>query len=126
MSLFHAVVWTDHRTAQVLEFDNAHVIAHKIREHRHYTAQHGSEVRDEHAFLGDICDALEGIGEIIVTGSHTALADFRRYAEKHRPKAAERVVAYEVVDHPSDAQLVALARKHFLRHDQMTGTAPLK
>jgi hypothetical protein len=26
------------------------------------------------------------------------------------------------VDHPSDRQLVALARQYFLRHDRMTGT----
>lgn len=125
MSLFHAVVWTDHRNAQVLEFDKEHVVAHKIREHSHYTAQHGSQTRDAHEFLGAICDALDGVGEVIITGPHTALADFRHYAEKHRPKTAARVVAYEAVDHPTDNQLVALARKHFLRHDQMTGSAPL-
>jgi stalled ribosome rescue protein Dom34 len=125
MSLFHAVVWTDSRSAQILEFDNEHVIAHKIREHRHYTAQHGSEVRDEHEFLGEICDGLESVGEVIVAGSHTAIADFRHYVEKHRPKTAARVVAFEIVDHPTDKQLVALARKHFLQHDQMTGSAPL-
>jgi len=125
MSLFHAVVWTDHRTAQILEFDKEHVIAHKIREHRHYTAQHGSEVRDEHVFLGLICDALEGVGEVIITGPSTALAGFRHYAEKHRPAVAALVLAYEAVDHPTDKQLVALARRHFLPHDQMTGTAPL-
>ncbi len=125
MSLFHAVVWTDHRNAQVLEFDKEHVVAHKIREHRHYTAQHGSETRDAHEFLGAICNALDGVGEFIVTGPHTALSDFRHYVEKHRPATAARVVAYEAVDHPTDKQLVALARKHFLRHDQMTGSAPL-
>jgi len=26
------------------------------------------------------------------------------------------------VDHPSDRQLVALARQYFLRHDRMAGT----
>lgn len=125
MSLFHAVVWIDHKTAQILAFDAQHVEAHKIREHRHYTAQHGSEVRDAHIFWGEVCDGLEGIGEVIVTGSHTGIADFRRYVEKHRPHALPRLIAFEVVDHPTDPQLVALARKHFLRHDQMTGTAPL-
>jgi hypothetical protein len=125
MGLFHAVVWMDHRTAQILAFDTEHVDAHKVREHRHTTAQHGSEVRDAHIFWGEVCDGLEGIGEVIITGSHTGIADFRHYVEKHRPRLMDRLVAFEVVDHPSDHQLVALARKHFLRHDQMTGTAPL-
>jgi hypothetical protein len=121
MSTFHAVVWTDHQSAQVLQFDAEHVLAQKIRTHTYHTAQHGSAVRSEHEFFGEICDALDGIGEVLVTGSHTAIADFRHYAEKHRPHTASRIVAYEVVDHPSENQLVALARKYFLKHDRMNG-----
>ena len=117
MSLFHAVVWTDHQSAQVLQFDAEHVVAQKIRAHTHYTAQHGSTVRSEHEFFGEVCDGLDGIAEVLVTGSHTALADFRHYVDKHRPQTAPRIVAYEVVDHPSENQLVALARKYFLKHD---------
>lgn len=122
MSLFHAVVWTDHKSAQVLQFDDEHVQAQKIRSHSHHTAQHGSTVRSEHEFFADVCDALDGIGEVLLTGSRTVLADFRHYADKHRPQAAARIVGYEVVDHPSDNQLVALARKYFLKHDRMSGT----
>ncbi len=117
MTLSHAVVWTDHQTAQVLQFDAEHVRAQKIRAHVHYTRQHGSTVRSEHEFFGEVCDALGAVAEVLVTGSHTAIADFRHYADKHRPQTAARIVAYEVVDHPSDNQLVALARKYFLKHD---------
>lgn len=123
MSLFHAVVWTDHQSAQVLQFDAEHVLANKIKAHTHYTKQHGSAVRTEHEFFGAVCDALDGIAEVLVTGSNTATADFRHYADKHRPQTAARIVGYAVVDHPSDNQLVALARKHFLKHDRMAGTA---
>lgn len=125
MSLFHAVVWTDHQSARVLQFDPEHVQARKVRAHTHHTAQHGSTVRSEHEFFGDVCTALDGIPEILITGSHTAIADFRHYADKHRPQTAARIVGYEVVDHPSENQLVALARKYFLKHDQMSGTRPL-
>jgi hypothetical protein len=125
MSLFYAVVWTDHQSAQILQFDAEHVQAQKVRAHTHYTAQHGSTVRSQHEFFGEVCDALDGVAEILITGSHTAIADFRHYADKHRPQTATRIVGYEVVDHPSNNQLVALARKSFLKHDQMTGTRPL-
>ena len=54
---------------------------------------------------------LDGIAEVLVTGSNTATADFRHYAGKHKPQMAARIVSYEVVDHSSDNQLVALARK---------------
>ena len=122
MSLFHAVAFVDHQSAQVLQFDAEHVVESKVREQFHFTRQHGSGVRTEHEFFGQVCDALDGIAEVLVVGGHTGLADFRHYADKHRPLTAKRIVGYEVVDHPTENQLVALARKHFIKIDQMAGT----
>jgi len=119
MSHSHAVVWTDHQSAQLLQLDAEHLQAKKIRSHNHYTRQHGSTVRTEHEFFGEVCDALDGIAEVLVTGSRTAIADFRHYADKHRPHIAPHIVGYEVMDHPSENQLVAAARKYFLKHDRM-------
>jgi len=119
MSHSHAVVWTDHQTAQVLQFDAEHLQSKKIRSHNHYTRQHGSGVRTEHEFFGAVCDAVDSISEVLITGSHTALADFRHYVDKHRPHTASRIAAYEVVDHPSENALVAAARKYFLKYDAM-------
>lgn len=122
MSLFHAVVWIDHQKAQVLQFDAEHVQARKIKTHTHHTAYHGSTVRTEHEFFGEVCAALDGIAEVLVTGPRKGVDDFRHYADKHRPETARRVVGYEVVDHPSEAQLVAFARKYFLKYDRVAGT----
>jgi stalled ribosome rescue protein Dom34 len=121
MSNLHAVLWVDHQHAQVmhLEADSAQV--QKIKAHLHHTRQHGSKVRTEHEFFGEVCDALVDIKEILVTGSHKAQADFRHYVDKHRPALAPRIAGWETVDHPSDGQLVALARKFFLAHDRMAG-----
>ena len=123
MSLFHAVAFVDHQSAQVLQFDSEQVQEHHVHAHSRQTRQHGSVVRSEHEFFGEVCDALDGIAEVLVTGGHTGLADFRHYADKHRPQTAARIVGYEVVDHPSDKQLVALARKHFVKFDRMAGTS---
>jgi phage tail sheath gpL-like len=68
-----------------------------------------------------VCDALPGIREVLVAGSRTAQADFKHYVEKHRPAVGAQIVGYETVDHPSDNQLVALARAVFLKHDRMAG-----
>jgi hypothetical protein len=122
MSLFHAVAFVDHQSAQVLQFSADHVVERKLHEHLHFTRQHGSSVRSEHEFFGEVCDALDGIAEVLVVGGHTGLADFRHYVDKHRPLAAKRIVGYDVVDHPTENQLVALARKFFVKHNQMVGT----
>ena len=123
MMFHHAVVWTDHHTANVLQFDAEHSQATSVRAHKHPTAQHGSGVRAEHEFFADLCAALDGIRHLLVTGSHTAVADFRHYVDKHRPETAARIAGYEVVDHPSENQLVALARGYFLKHGETTTQA---
>ena len=122
MTTFHAVAWVDHQSAQILQFDAEHVQSDKVKAHAYYTRQHGSEVRSEHEFFGHVCDALGGIAEVLVVGPHTAIADFRHYAVKHRGETAGRIVGYETLDHVSENQLVAKARQYFLRHDRMSGT----
>ena len=120
MSKFHAVLHIEHDTAQILQFDADEVQSEKVHAHNHYTRQHGSNVRTEHEFHAHVCDALAGITEVLVVGSHAAQAAFRHYVDKHRPAVAKQVAGWETVDHPTQGQLVALARKYFVAHDRMT------
>ncbi len=122
MTMFHAVVQIDHHQAQVLQFDAEHVQAQKVKASTHHTRQHGSAVRSEHEFYAHVCEALAGIPEVLVAGSQQAQADFRHYVEKHRPAVAKQIVGYETIDHPTEAQLVAMARKYFVKFDRMAGT----
>ncbi len=125
MSHFHCVVLIDHQHAKILQFNADSVDSQKVHAHKHDTPQHNSTVRTEHEFFGEVCDDLADVGEIVVTGSHTAIADFRHYATKHRPTTAFRIVGWEIVDRPTDGQLVALAKKYFAKYDQMAGTRAL-
>jgi hypothetical protein len=124
MSLYHAVAFVDHQSAQVLQFSPEQVVTHTLHQHLHFTRQHASGVRSEHEFFGEVCDALEGIVEVLVVGGHKGLADFRHYVDKHRPLTAKHVVGYDVVDHPTEHELVALARKYFDKRNQMGGAPP--
>ena len=121
MALFHAVVHTDHQSAEIVQFDTDQVLVQKLKAHHRDTPQHHSEVRTEHEFFGSVCEALDDISEVLVTGTHTATQDFRHYVDKHRPHVAPRIVGYEIVDHPTQNQLVALARKFFAHYNQMAG-----
>ena len=112
-----AVVLIDHHHAQVFQFDAEKVQSRKkVESHAHDTGQHGSGVRTEHEFFGEVCDALAGISEVLVTGSHTAQSDFRHYVDKHRHALAKQIAGWETVDHPTEGQLVALGRKYFAEH----------
>jgi len=114
-----AVVLIDHHGAQIQHLDDGR--GENVKEHRHYTRQHGSNVRSEHELFSDVCDALAACTEILVLGSHTAQSDFRRYVDKHRSALAERLVGWETVDHPTPAQTLAAARAFFVKFNRMAG-----
>lgn len=126
MSLHHAVLLVDHQHAKILQFDAEHLQAQKVKAHSHHTNQHGSDVRTQHAFFGEVCEGLKGVGEVLVAGGHLAQTDFRHYVEKHRPQVAKLITGWETVDHPSEGQLLALAKKHFEKVDKMAGIAPIR
>jgi stalled ribosome rescue protein Dom34 len=121
MSHYHAVVWIDHHNAFIHQFSAAEVETSRVRDHSHYTRQHGSDVRAIHEFYAEVCDALKGVPEILVTGARQSHADFRHYVEKHRPHLMPSIRGWEVSERLSDAQLVALGRKYF---DQLNRVPP--
>ncbi|MBU1359143.1 MAG: hypothetical protein KKC85_20565 [Gammaproteobacteria bacterium] len=124
MTFPHAVVWVDHHAAQILKFDATQVAEEHVKAHSHYTRQHGSEVRSEHEFFGEVCDAMQGVAQVLVVGSRTAQADFRHYVEKHRPDVARSIAGWDTVGHLSTNELAALARSFFSTHARMA--APMK
>ncbi len=78
-------------------------------------------MRNGHEFFGAHCDALDGLAVVQVAGGHQGLAVFRRCAQKHRPAMAARIVGWQVVNQPGKAELVALARQHFVRLNESGG-----
>ena len=59
-------------------------------------------------------------GAVLVTGPGAAKNELVAHIEKHDPKLKKLIAAVETVDHPSDGQLVAHARKYFKVEDRMT------
>ena len=122
MALSHAVAWIDHHNAQVLQIDAEQVLDQKVKEHVRYTRQHGSKVRSEHEIFAEICDALTGIESALVAGSRTAQADFRHYVEKHRPAVEAQIAGWETVDHPTEGEIVKMAREFFVKRGEQLAT----
>ena len=123
MALSHAVAWIDHHTAQVLQIDAEQVLDRKVTEHVRYTRQHGSNVRSEHGFFAEVCNAPQaGIESVLVAGSHTAQADFRRDVEKHRPAVAAQIAGWETINHPTEGEIVKMAREFFVKRGELVAT----
>jgi stalled ribosome rescue protein Dom34 len=118
-----AVIRIDHRDAHLLRLSAETWVAQTITTHTNQAHPHRSDVRTDHEYFGTVCDALSGIDEILVTGPHTAQADFRHYVNQHRTALEPHLVAWETVDHPTEGQLAALARTYFQKRDRMGGAA---
>ena len=113
MPLSQAVVLIDHRSAQVLKFDANQAQTPTVKTHTHHTLQQGHNMGSEEEFFGEVCDELDGIAEVVVTGSDTAQSGFRHYVDQHCPAVTQKIVGWETANHPSEGQLLAFARKHF-------------
>ena len=118
MTTFHAVVWLDHQEAHVLMFDREHVQAQRIKSRSHH--KHQGKPHDTQALFGDMAKALAGTHEVLITGPGSARDEFRDWCKTHASAVAHTIVDTIASDHPSDAQVVALARQYFKKFDQTT------
>ena len=117
MTTFHAVVWMDHSQAHVLMFDKEHVEAQRVKARSHHTPKHGHVGADKD-FFKQVAEAVAGVTEVLLTGPANAKIEFRDFC-KHNAHAVDKATVDVVSsDHPTDAQLVAMARQYFLKYDQ--------
>jgi len=125
MSHFHAVVWIDHVEAHVMHFTKEDVEKKLVQgqPHRHLHTKRGAQASghaaEDPAFFRQTAEALTGAEEILVVGPANAKTEFVKYLDKHAHDLRKKIVAVETVDHPSDGQVLAFARKHFRAIDQM-------
>jgi stalled ribosome rescue protein Dom34 len=126
MTHYHAVVWLDHAEARIFAFnaeDAQEATLHP--DHPHVHLHHKAGVTGagksglEATFARQIVDALTDFGEILIVGPGSAKTELSTYIGQHDQKLKSKVVGIETVDHPSDGQIVAFARKYFRAADRM-------
>lgn len=117
MTTFHAVVWMDHTEAHVVMFDREHVQSQRIKSRSHH--KHQGKVGDDAAYFADVAAALDGTHEVLLAGPGIARNQFRDWAVTHKAAVAETIVDSVSADHPTDNQLVAMARQYFKKFDNM-------
>lgn len=126
MSHYHAVVWIDHREAKVFHFspteaDKQVLHPDKPAKHLHHKAMSigSGNAPANHEFLHAVAQAVADAGAILITGPGSAKTELVKHIEQHDPKLKKLIVGVETVDHPSDGQLLAHARKYFKAADRM-------
>ena len=128
---YHAVIWIDHREARVFHFsptDVERLILHPDHPTRHIhhksnTIGSGHDSLDN-GFLHAVAEAIADAGAVLVTGPANAKTELVKHIQHHDPKLMKLILGVETVDHPSDPQLVAYARKFFKAMDRMQPQLP--
>ena len=126
MSFNHSVIWIDHQEAHVIYFNptasESEVIktrsTHKNVHHKSGSISGARAEPDQH-YLHEVIQAVMESKEILIVGPGSAKLELIKHAHHHDAKIAEKIVGVETVDHPTDKEILAYARKFFYKVDQM-------
>jgi stalled ribosome rescue protein Dom34 len=126
MSYYHSVVWIDHQKATVWQFTSTEEERTLVHSHDHHQKLHGRKSTHgghqhpvDAKFFEEVAAALSGTHEILVIGPAQTKQEFANFLkEKHAP-LGKGIVAVETADHPSDAEVLSYARRHFKALDRM-------
>jgi hypothetical protein len=123
---YHAAIWIDHREARVFHFNPTDVEILVLRpddptRHIHHKA---NSIGSGHAatspeYLREVAESVADAGAILITGPANAKTELVEYIHLHAPMLEKAIAGVEAVDHPSDAQLIAYARKYLAATDRM-------
>jgi stalled ribosome rescue protein Dom34 len=126
MSSHHVIIWLDHVEAHIIHFtvdmsQEEIVKSHSKHLHLHVKAGNlGSGRTPENAgYFEDIVNAINDSTEILLMGPGSEKDEFMKYVAKHHKPVADNIVAALKDDHPTDPQLLAFARKYFVKLDRL-------
>jgi stalled ribosome rescue protein Dom34 len=118
----------DHLNARIarFSFEDAEVISVESTSptrqiHRKSGPQGAGRLPDDHHFFDEIVAATADTREVLIAGPGTAKTAFKTYVDKKHHTMTDKIVGVETVDHPSDGELLAYARKYFKRVDNLRG-----
>ena len=123
---YHASIWIDHHQAKVFHFNAAQaervvVPSTHPTVHLHHKANAGDSGHApvDHDYLKRVTQEVASAGAILITGPGSAKTELMTYLTQSHPALAAKVSAVEPVDHPTDGELLAHARKFFKADDRM-------
>lgn len=117
MPFNHVVVWIDYDQACVSRFNRALVKTEIIKTYAPAPGTVPAE-RSVHApasarYFDDIAQAISDADGILILGPGFERLELLVHLRRGYPQVADRIVALETVDCPSDEEMLPWARKHF-------------
>ena len=115
------VIWMDQDHAKIFELHPNKIEAHNMKRHeiRHHSGfeKEQNNHKNGENFFHLIAKSLSDAHQILLLGPGLAKAHFKAHLDQHHHSdLAKKVVAVETVDHPTDPEIVASAKKYFRTH----------
>jgi stalled ribosome rescue protein Dom34 len=123
---YHAIIWIDHLEARVFHFNISDV--ERLVLHPHNPTRHihhkANTIGSGHAgvdpgYFDEVAEAIGDAGAVLITGPAQTKNQLAKHIARHSPKLMGKIVGVEGLDHLTDGELVALARKHFKADHQV-------
>lgn len=114
----HVVVWIDHLQARIFHVGATEVGSLVL--HSHLSTQHlhhktntigSGHVADDPDFLAAIEKAIDGAQYVLIIGPSTEKTALKHYLDA--ANVAGRSISVKSAGHPTDNEIIALARQHF-------------
>ena len=127
---YHAVVWIDHHEARIFHFNAEDIDRLVLRPQDpnmriHHKAGHtagpigSGHTPEDQAFFREVAAALADAGAVLITGPANAKTELMKHINTHAPELVQIIAGVETVDHPTDNELIAHARRYFKASDRM-------
>lgn len=113
-------IWIDTEHAKVFKFiagEKTHVDQKELKRHGHH---HGQDHKDEEKFYHEVSGVVKDANELLIVGPGVGKTHFHNHLTKHNhANLAKAIVGVESMDHMTDGQILAAARKFFKKWDVM-------
>ena len=121
---YHAVVWIDHKQARVFHFnveeaDRTVVKDHVVRDLHSREKHTGQRTEENKPFFEDVAKAIADASAILIVGPAQEKDFFAKFLSQKHPAIRAHVEGVEKADHPSDGELLDLARRYVKAADHM-------
>ena len=116
MNNFYAI-WLDRENAKVFFFSDEKMTRKNLegRTPDHHTHLHdfSDEKRRELQLFAQVAEQIQEPSQILILGPGVAKHHFQTFLTEHFPALAKKIAACEAMDHPTDGEIAAQARKFF-------------
>ena len=110
-------IWLDGEKAKLFEFTSEKINHTEMKDpspqHHTHSEDQMAQQKKEQSFFKTLVPHLQSASEVMITGPGMSRTHFQKFLSEHHADISKKVVACEASDHPTEPQIVALARKHF-------------